>query len=213
MQTRQLVNLGLSGILFLAVAIMAGCSTGKEGATAAAGLDSQHALVRKAALERIAESPDMSAYNDLVATLKNDPDRLVRSQAAFTIGELNKRHYSVGFSPLAEALQNDPSVFVRAASAISLSATSDSRAVEPLIAALRDDRRGEIQMTVESKIVSYKACTADAARTSLERIVGMSFASSAEAADNKRIEIASQWEDWYTPRADFFPAQTAIAKR
>jgi hypothetical protein len=207
MRTQVVVRWGLAGVFSLTLAVLAGCSSNKT----TGGLDSPHTLVRKAAVASVGETCDPKLYDNVVALLRDDPDRLVRSQAAFTLGDYSRRYYSVGYTPLVNALQNDPSVFVRAASALSLSATKDSRAVEPLIASLRDDDRGEMLVRNGDKATVYKACTADAARTSLEKIVGLQFDSKSAQADAKRMEVASQWEDWYTPRADYFPSQTAVA--
>ena len=208
MRATQMVRRGLSGLFVLVLAVAVGCS-----GTKTAGLDSRHPLVRKAAATRLGETGDMSVYNDLVAALRTDPDRLVRSQAAFAIGELNKRYYSIGFYPLTEALEHDSSVFVRAASALSLSAVKDARAVAPLVTALRDDERGEAEVMAGDKVIVYKVSAADAARTSLERLVGLQFASRAITAGEKRSEIASQWEDWYEPRIACFPTETAVASQ
>jgi len=207
MKARTL-NYGLSAILVLALAATVGCSSTKAG-----GLKSEQTLVRKAAVARLGEDPDMKYYGQVVAMLQNDPDRLVRSQAAFTLGKFSERYYSIGFNPLADAMRSDSSLFVRAASAVSISATVDCRAIEPLIESLRDDARGEAQLKVGGKVIVYRACPADAARVSLEKIMGMEFTSAATTTDEQRFEIASQWEDWYDPRAGCFPSQTAVAKQ
>jgi HEAT repeat protein len=208
MKTRMLNTL-LSLTLVVVLAVAVGCSSTKAGS-----LKSDQTLIRKAAVARLGEAPDMDHYAALVDILQNDPDRIVRSQAALTLGKYSEKYYAIGFCPLSESMQNDPSLFVRAASAVSLSAVRDSRAVVPLIESLRDDARGEVEIALGDKVMVYRACPADAARTSLEKIMGMSFDSAAAVADQKRTEIASQWEDWYDPRAGFFPSpQTAVAKQ
>ncbi len=208
MRYKRKVHWVLSGLLMLTLAVVVGCSSAQT-----AGLKSDHTLVRKAAVVRIGQAGDISTYDELVSVLQMDSDRLVRSQAAFALGELSKRYYSVGFTPLVDSLENDPSVFVRAAAALSLSATRDSRAVEPLVAALADDTRGEMAVKEGDRVIVYKACAADAARTSLEKIVGVTFQSDAPAVEDKRREIASHWDDWYTPRVDCFPGKTAVARQ
>jgi HEAT repeat protein len=187
-----------------------GCSTSKS-----AGLKSKETLVRKATLAKLAESPDMAYFDDLIHILQNDPDRIVRSQAALTLAKYSERYYSVAYAPLSDALRSDPSVFVRSASAASLSVTRDSRAVAPLIESLRDTDRGEVTVNEGKRAVTYKACAADAARTSLEKIVGMKYESAGASATAKaqRIDLARQWEDWYDPRAGHFPSGTAVAKQ
>jgi HEAT repeat protein len=155
----------------------------------------------------------MTCYDDLVTTLRKDPDRMVRSQAAFSLGELGKRYYSVGFNPLVDSLENDPSAFVRSASALALSCTRDSRAVAPLVAALKDTERGEVAVRQGKKVRVYRACVSDAARSSLEKVLEMSFTSVAETAQAQRDDIAAQWDSWYQPRRHRLPGATAFAKK
>ncbi len=209
MQAKPSFRLGLLAVGIIATVSVAGCGSANQ----AAGLQSTHPLVRSAAIQRLGTVGDMSAYDDLVAVLRQDPDRLVRSQAAFALGHLSQRYYSVGFYPLVDALENDASVFVRSASALSLANTRDSRSVEPLVAALRDTARGEMAVRYGDKVVVYKACVADAARTALRQIVRIDFASTAPTADAQREEIAEMWEAWYAPRQNFLPRDTALAKQ
>ncbi|MCD6404640.1 MAG: HEAT repeat domain-containing protein [Planctomycetes bacterium] len=209
MQAKTPLRLGLLAVIVIAAVSVAGCGSANQ----AAGLQSTHPLVRSAAVERLGTVGDMSAYDDLVVVLRQDPDRLVRSQAAFALGQMGRRYYSIGFYPLVDALENDASVFVRSASALSLANTRDSRSVEPLVAALRDTDRGEMAVRYGDKVIVYKACVSDAARTSLRQIVQMNFTSTAQTADAQRDEVAGMWEAWYTPRQNLLPRDTALAKR
>jgi len=209
MKVNRAIRWGLSAICLAMGVVAIGCST--PGGSA--GLTSEHPLIRKAAIERLAKHPDMAYYNTLAKTLKDDPDRLVRSQAAFAMGRFSTRFFSVGFAPLEEALEMDSSVFVRAAAATALSANRDSRAVAVLIPALDDRARGEMTITVDGKTRTYRACVADAARTSLEKLVGLKYASRAETAKAQRDEIASQWTNWYHSVQASLPNDSAVATK
>lgn len=197
------------GLLALCAALLIGCSTPQK----ATGVKSTSTLTRKTAVAELGKNGDMSCYDDLVVILRRDPERLIRSQAAFALGDLGLRYYSVGFHPLVDSLENDPSAFVRAASALALSYTRDSRAIAPLVTALRDMGRGEVALRNGDKVVVYRACVSDAARTSLESILQMSFASKAETAQAKREDTAAQWENWYQPRRHLLPGATALASK
>lgn len=194
----------------LAVALATGCSATTQFQ---AQIKSASPLVRQATVAELGEKGGMSCYDELVVALRNDSSRLVRSEAAFSLGKLGQRYYSVGFIPLLDSLENDPSVFVRAASALSLSYTRDSRAVEPLVIALRDVGRGRMAVLRGERVIVYRACVADAARTSLERVMEMSFVSTAETAEAKRGDIATKWENWFGPRRPLFPGGTALASK
>ncbi len=192
----------------LAAAVLAtGCAT-----RASTPLQSSNPLTREEAISQMGATGDMSHYGELVQALRRDPNRMVRSQAAFSIGEISKRYYSIGFYTLVDALENDPSVFVRSASALSLSATHDSRAIAPLVRALNDNGRGRIAVRRGDSVVVYSACVADAARTSLEKIMRMSFTSQADTATVQRHEIALMWEEWYISREHIFPGTRAFAR-
>lgn len=79
--------------------------------------------------------------------LKNDPNELVRHEAAFSLGQMC---YSSGIEPLADATLNDPSMFVRHEAAIALGVIGSARAQEVLQTALKDADRP----VVESAIVA-----------------------------------------------------------
>jgi HEAT repeat protein len=209
MRARNAVRWGLLAIGLIAAAAMVGCSTSGQ----AASLDSKHLLSRKDAVEQLAKKEDMAKYDDLVVVLREDPERLVRSEAAFSLGRLGQTYYSVGFYPLVDALENDSSAFVRAAAALSLSYTRDSRAIAPLVRALGDTGRGEMAVKDGDKVTVYKACVADAARESLERILEMKIASSEDTTEAQRTEIARTWQQWYASKAHMLPSETALASR
>ena len=71
-----------------------------------------------------------------VATvLKNDPNELVRHEAAFSLGQMC---YHSGIKPLEDAVRNDPSFFVRHEAAIALGVIGSQDAKETLQKALED---------------------------------------------------------------------------
>lgn len=207
MRVKCAVRWGLWMLAVMAAASLAGCAS----SVGTVSLRSDNPLLRRAAVQRISSSGDISGYEDLVAVIREDPDRLVRSQAAFGLGTFGKQYFGIGFHPLADSLENDPSPFVRSAAALSLSSVRDCHAIAPLVAALRDASRGEMAVRHGARVVVYRACVADAARTSLEKIIGLDFRSTATSPEGKRMEIASQWEAWYMPRRHMLPGETAIA--
>lgn len=209
MQSMRVFRWGLSVLLAALCVVAVGCSSSKE----MTGIKSPHPLIRKAEVARLGQAGEMAAYDDLVAILRTDPDRLVRSQAAFALGDLSEKYYAVAFTPLSEALATDKSVFVRAAAAKSLAVVADARAVGPLVATLRDRSRGEVRVRQGDRVVRYRACASDAARTSLEKTVGLSFSSHAMTAKDQREEIYSNWETWYAARRSHFPADRAFAAK
>ncbi len=83
----------------------------------------------------------------IARVLKNDPNELVRHEAAFSLGQMC---YSSGIKPLSDATINDPSMFVRheAAIALGVMGSKDSRKI--LENALTDKE----QPVVESAIVA-----------------------------------------------------------
>ncbi|TLX76663.1 MAG: HEAT repeat domain-containing protein [Thaumarchaeota archaeon] len=71
----------------------------------------------------------------VAAVLKNDPDELVRHEAAFSLGQMC---YHSGIKPLEDAVRNDPSFFVRHEAAIALGVIGSQDAKETLQKALED---------------------------------------------------------------------------
>lgn len=210
MPTDKRMEWKVRALAVLAAVLATGCSSTAQFQTR---IRSGSPLVRQTTVAQLGETGGMSCYDELVTVLRADRSRLVRSEAAFALGKLGRRYYSVGFIPLLDSLENDRSVFVRAASALSLSYTRDSRAVEPLVAALRDVGRGRMVVRRGERVIVYRACVADAARTSLERVMEMSFVSTAETAEAKRGDIATKWERWFAPRRSLFPGGTALASK
>ena len=67
--------------------------------------------------------------------LKNDPNELVRHEAAFSLGQMCLRS---GIKPLEDATKNDPSLFVRHEAAVALGVIGSQDARETLQKALDD---------------------------------------------------------------------------
>lgn len=79
--------------------------------------------------------------------LKNDPNELVRHEAAFSLGQMG---YSSGIQHLEDATKNDPSMFVRHEAAIALGVIGSKEAIPTLTKALNDPE----QPVVESAVVA-----------------------------------------------------------
>lgn len=71
----------------------------------------------------------------IAKVLKDDPNELVRHEAAFSLGQMC---YSSGIPALEDATLNDPSFFVRHEAAIALGVVGSEGAVESLKKALDD---------------------------------------------------------------------------
>ena len=77
--------------------------------------------------------------------LKNDPNELVRHEAAFSLGQMG---YSSGIKPLEDATKNDPSMFVRHEAAIALGVIGSKDAIPTLEEALKDPDKPVIESAV-----------------------------------------------------------------
>ena len=71
----------------------------------------------------------------IVKVLKNDPNELVRHEAAFSLGQMG---YNSGIPHLEDATKNDSSMFVRHEAAIALGVVGSQDAKETLEKALND---------------------------------------------------------------------------
>ena len=71
----------------------------------------------------------------IAKVLKDDPNELVRHEAAFSLGQMC---YQSGISPLEDATKNDSSMFVRHESAIALGVIGSQNSKETLEKALHD---------------------------------------------------------------------------
>ena len=77
--------------------------------------------------------------------LKNDPNELVRHEAAFSLGQMG---YSSGIKPLEDATKNDPSMFVRHEAAIALGVIGSKEAFPTLEEALKDPDKPVVESAV-----------------------------------------------------------------
>lgn len=77
--------------------------------------------------------------------LKNDPNELVRHEAAFSLGQMG---YSSGVKPLEDATKNDPSMFVRHEAAIALGVIGSKEAIPTLEEALKDPDKPVVESAV-----------------------------------------------------------------
>jgi len=77
--------------------------------------------------------------------LKNDPNELVRHEAAFSLGQMG---YSSGVKPLEDATKNDPSMFVRHEAAIALGVIGSKDAIPTLEQALKDPDKPVVESAV-----------------------------------------------------------------
>jgi len=71
----------------------------------------------------------------IAKVLKNDPNELVRHEAAFSLGQMG---YHIGIKPLEDATKNDSSVFVRHEAAIALGVIGSTDAIHILQESLND---------------------------------------------------------------------------
>lgn len=77
--------------------------------------------------------------------LKNDPNELVRHEAAFSLGQMG---YRSGVKPLEDATKNDPSMFVRHEAAIALGVIGSKEAISTLEEALKDPEKPVVESAV-----------------------------------------------------------------
>jgi deoxyhypusine monooxygenase len=77
--------------------------------------------------------------------LKNDPNELVRHEAAFSLGQMG---YGSGVKPLEDATKNDPSMFVRHEAAIALGVIGSKDAIPTLEEALKDPDKPVVESAV-----------------------------------------------------------------
>lgn len=81
----------------------------------------------------------------IAKVLKNDPNELVRHEAAFSLGQMG---YHVGIKPLEDATKNDSSMFVRHEAAIALGVIGSTDAISILQESLNDADKSVAQSAV-----------------------------------------------------------------
>ena len=81
----------------------------------------------------------------IAKVLKNDPNELVRHEAAFSLGQMG---HHIGIKPLEDATKNDPSMFVRHEAAIALGVIGSKDAIRTLQEALHDVDKPVVESAV-----------------------------------------------------------------
>ncbi len=98
-------------------------------------LDSQDFVIRCRAVCILVDMGGEDVVPYISKILKNDPNELVRHEAAFSLGQMCLRS---GIKPLEDATRNDPSLFVRHEAAVALGVIGSQEARETLQKALHD---------------------------------------------------------------------------
>ena len=98
-------------------------------------LDHKDYVIRTRAVCILVDFGGEEMVSHVAKILKNDPNELVRHEAAFSLGQMC---YGSGVKPLEDAVRNDPSFFVRHEAAIALGVIGSQVAKETLQKALND---------------------------------------------------------------------------
>ncbi len=98
-------------------------------------LDHNDFVIRTRAVCILVDFGGEEMVQHVAKVLKNDPNELVRHEAAFSLGQMC---YRSGIKPLEDAVRNDPSFFVRHEAAIALGVIGSQEAKETLQRALED---------------------------------------------------------------------------
>ena len=98
-------------------------------------LDHADFVIRCRAVCILVDMGGEDVVSHIAKVLKNDPNELVRHEAAFSLGQMCLRS---GIKPLEDATRHDPSLFVRHEAAVALGVIGSQEAKETLQTALRD---------------------------------------------------------------------------
>lgn len=98
-------------------------------------LDHEDYVIRTRATCILADFGGEDKVPYIAKVLKNDPNELVRHEAAFSLGQMG---YHIGIKPLEDATKNDSSVFVRHEAAIALGVIGSTDAIHILQESLND---------------------------------------------------------------------------
>jgi len=98
-------------------------------------LDHKDFVIRCRAVCILVDMGGEDVVPQVAKVLKNDPNELVRHEAAFSLGQMCLRS---GILPLEDATRNDPSLFVRHEAAVALGVIGSQDAKETLQKALQD---------------------------------------------------------------------------
>ena len=108
-------------------------------------LDHDDYVVRTRATCILVDFGGEDKVEHIARVLKNDPNELVRHEAAFSIGQMG---YSSGVKHLEDATLNDSSMFVRHEAAIALGVVGNKDAKEVLNKALDDPETPVVESAV-----------------------------------------------------------------
>lgn len=108
-------------------------------------LDHEDYVVRTRATCILVDFGGEDKVQHIAKVLKNDPNELVRHEAAFSLGQMC---FSSGIKPLADATINDPSMFVRHEAAIALGVVGSKESKETLQKALKDKDAAVVESAV-----------------------------------------------------------------
>ena len=98
-------------------------------------LDHEDYVIRTRATCILVDLGGEDKVPDIGKVLKNDPNELVRHEAAFSLGQMC---YPSGIEHLEDATKNDPSMFVRHEAAIALGVIGSQKSKKVLEEALED---------------------------------------------------------------------------
>ena len=98
-------------------------------------LDHKDFVIRCRAVCILVDMGGEDVVPQVAKVLKNDPNELVRHEAAFSLGQMCLRS---GIQPLEDATRNDSSLFVRHEAAVALGVIGSQDAKETLQKALQD---------------------------------------------------------------------------
>jgi len=98
-------------------------------------LDHEDYVIRTRATCILADFGGEDKVPYIAKVLKNDPNELVRHEAAFSLGQMG---YHIGIKPLEDATKNDSSMFVRHEAAIALGVIGSTDAIPILQESLND---------------------------------------------------------------------------
>jgi deoxyhypusine monooxygenase len=108
-------------------------------------LDHEDYVIRTRATCILVDFGGEDKISFIAKVLKNDPNELVRHEAAFSLGQMG---HHIGIKPLEDATKNDPSMFVRHEAAIALGVIGSKDAVQTLQEVLDDVDKSVVESAV-----------------------------------------------------------------
>ena len=108
-------------------------------------LDHQDYVIRTRATCILVDIGGEDKVNHIAKILKDDPNELVRHEAAFSLGQMC---HPSGIKPLEDATKNDPSMFVRHEAVIALGIIGSKDSIKTLEEALNDPDKPVVESAV-----------------------------------------------------------------